>query len=156
MGRLLAAGLIVFAAMVAILVANGTGPGKPEDKASQAPGQESSQVAHTAPGGSGAKQGAGAETAAAVVTMKHLRFRPDTVVVAPGDTVKFVNHDDVTHTVFEDFGARSGEIPQVDSKKIPPGGTFSFVARGVGPIAYVCTLHPTVMQGQILVEKPAT
>ena len=89
------------------------------------------------------------------VRMRRLRFVPESVTVQVGQTVHFVNRDNVAHTVFEDLGARSGVTQVVDSKRIPPGGTFDFVPRTKGLIAYVCTLHPTVMVGQILVASPA-
>ncbi len=66
--------------------------------------------------------------------------------------MRFVNRDDVAHTVMEDIGARSGEEPLFESRRIPPGGSFTVVLRTPGTIDYVCTLHPTVMHGRIVVS----
>lgn len=157
MGRLLAVGFVVIAALVAVLVVNGEGPNKPEEKEAETPGgRQSSTVAAAPPdqkrepSGEPSSQGA---PVGATVSMKNLRFRPGSVSVEVGESVRFVNEDDVAHTVLQDFGPRSGTKAQVDSDRIAPGETFSFVVRRNGLIAYVCTLHPSVMVGQVLAEK---
>lgn len=157
MGRLLATGLLVIAALVAVLAVNGTGRDKPEAPEARVPARESTQVAQA---GAGSREaGAPADPRApvgATVRMRGLRFRPDAVSVDVGQAVRFVNDDNVAHTVLEDYGPRSGETAAVDSRRIAPGETYRFVPRSAGLIAYVCTLHPAVMAGQILVERPAT
>jgi plastocyanin len=158
MGRLLAIALAVAAAGIAVVAVNGPGEDKPEEKDARTPGRQSTHVATADPGQRTAATGGTGERRArvgATVRMKRLRFRPEAVSVDIGEAVRFVNDDDVAHTVLQDFGPRSGEIAEIDSKRILPGETFRFVARSEGLIAYVCSLHPTVMAGQILVEKPA-
>lgn len=158
MGRLLAVGLVVIAALAVVLVVNGEGPNKPKDEEAAVPPGQSSTVA-TAPAGqkpeTSGEPGGNRAAVGATVRMKDLRFRPSAVSVEVGESVRFVNNDTVAHTVLQDFGPRSGTAPAVDSERIQPGETFSFVVRRNGLIAYVCTLHPTVMTGQILVEKRA-
>jgi plastocyanin len=153
MGRLLAAGLVVVAALVAVLVVNGEGPNKPEESEAGTPAQQSNTVTNPSP--ARADTGSNGEPIGATVKMKKLRFTPAEVSVDVGEAVKFVNDDNVAHTVLQDFGPRSGEIAAVDSDRILPGETFVFVPRAEGLISFVCTLHPTVMTGQILVEKHA-
>jgi plastocyanin len=156
MGRLLAIALLVAAAGVAVVVVNGEGENKPKEEieATTPPG-ESPKVRESEPEEQVTPARAGGPRAGATVTMKNLRFRPDAVSVNVGEAVRFVNEDDVAHTVFEDVGARSGIAPLVDSRRIRPGEQFTFVARTRGLVAYVCTLHPSVMKGQALVEPPA-
>ncbi|MEJ7783619.1 MAG: plastocyanin/azurin family copper-binding protein [Solirubrobacteraceae bacterium] len=158
MGRLLAVGLIVIAALAAVFVVNGEGPNKPEEKEAESSGQQSSTVATAAPKQqpetSGEPGSHGAPIGATVI-MKNLHFRPGAVSVEVGQSVRFVNEDNVAHTVLEDFGPRSGTSPAVDSRRIQPGETFSFVVRSKRLISYVCTLHPTVMVGQVMVDKRA-
>jgi plastocyanin len=148
MGRLLATALLVAAAGITLVAVNGPGKDKPEAADANAPSQSSATVVPAEPDTS-------ADKAGAIVEMKGLRFRPGSVTVQRGQVVRFVNHDNVTHTVFQDLGARSGLSTQLDSKRIPPGGSYDFVPRADGQIAFICTLHPTVMIGQILVEEPA-
>jgi plastocyanin len=156
MGRLLAIALAVAAVLIAVVAVNGPGKDRPEAQA-RISARQSSHVA--APTGSSPASGGKERTrrhVAATVRMKDLRFRPGAVTARVGQVVRFVNDDDVAHTVLEDFGPRSGEIAAVDSGRILPGQSFEFVPRANGLIPYVCTLHPSVMVGQILVEKPAT
>jgi plastocyanin len=152
MGRLLAVGVVVIVALVAVLVVNGEGPNKPEETEAAVPEQQSSQVRDPSPAQADTSDGA---AVGATVRMKHLRFAPGAVSVDVGEAVRFVNDDNVAHTIFQDFGARSGQTPAVDSERILPGETYSFTVRDEGLISYVCTLHPSVMSGQILAEKPA-
>jgi Plastocyanin len=141
--------LVVAGAGIAVIAVNGPGKDKPEDKDHLTPERQSAHVVSGEPDAPASRPGA-------TVTMKDLRFRPGAVSVEVGQAVRFVNRDDVAHTVFQDLGARSGVIPAVDSKRILPGETFEFVPRTHGLVAYICTLHPTVMIGQILVGKPAS
>lgn len=152
MGRLLAVGLVVIAALIAVLVVNGEGPNKPEEADAAAPAAQSTTVS-TAP--AKPDQTAAGVPVTAIVHMKRLRFSPPQVSIDLGQAVRFVNDDNVAHTVLQDFGPRSGEVAAVDSDRILPGETFEFVPRAVGLVSYVCTLHPSVMHGQILVEKHA-
>jgi plastocyanin len=157
MGRLVAIALAMVAAGITVVAVNGPGKDKPAERDAATPARQSSTVADSTP--SAAKPAGAAATgkpAAAVVRMKGLRYRPAQVSVDVGQTVRFVNDDDVAHTVLQDFGPRSGEIAAVDSDRILPGESFDFVPRSEGLVSFVCTLHPSVMHGQILVEKPAT
>lgn len=152
MGRLLAIALAVAAAGIAVVAVNGPGIDKPEEKDVRAPQAQSSEVAHN-PDRSGEDE-AGAPVGATVL-MKRLAFGPATSTLRTGQSVRFVNKDNVTHTVIQDFGPRSGLIPQVESERIPPGEDYTFIARTEGEIDYVCTLHPTVMTGRLVVSGAA-
>ena len=156
MGRLLAVGLIVCAALVAVLVVNGEGPNKPEEEEANVPARESGQAIDPTPeeADTGGEPGGHGAPAAVTVRMKRLAFKPSAVSVDVGEVVRFVNNDNVAHTVFQDVGARSGIPPAVDSERILPGETFDFTVRGKGLISYICTLHPAVMTGQVLAEPP--
>ena len=140
---------------MAVVVVNGTGPDKPEEergrtsRAASRARSANAVAARSRPGRGGAPVGA-------TVQMRGLRFTPPRSSVDVGEAVRFVNGDNVAHTVCEDFGARSGEIAAVDSDRILPGRDLHVrpAHRGADPL--VCTLHPTVMTGQILVEQPAT
>ena len=77
------------------------------------------------------------------VEMTTLAFTPADVTVAVGDTLVWVNHDLVPHTV------TSGEA--IASGVIVSGETFVFVPSVAGDLAYVCDYHPN-MRGTIRVE----
>lgn len=149
MGRIVAIALVLAAAGIAVVVANGPGIDRPEERAGGAVSARMTAAvpqSQTAPARRPARVGA-------TVRMRRLRFVGRDVTVAAGRAVRFVNADDVAHAVSEDVGARSGVVPAFESRRIPPGGSFTYVTRAARTIAYVCTLHPTVMSGRILVTR---
>ncbi len=79
------------------------------------------------------------------VLMEDMRFRPEAISVAPGDTVVWVNKDLVAHTAT----SRAGGF---DSKVIRASATWEYTARKTGSFAYVCTLHPA-MKGTLRVRN---
>lgn len=80
------------------------------------------------------------------VEIKALRFVPDTVHVAVGDTVRWANLDLVPHTVTSAAGA-------FDSGDLPPDSSWTMVVRGSGALDYACRYHPT-MKGRVVVDLP--
>ncbi len=83
------------------------------------------------------------------VAIGELTFKPDTLVVAVGDTVTWRNRDLVPHTVVAgSFGAEgdwsSGHLALSD--------TFGIIADRPGRVPYHCSYHPT-MTG-LLVVRP--
>ena len=78
------------------------------------------------------------------VVMEDMRFRPQTLTVAAGDTVLWVNRDFVPHTAT----SRAGGF---DSAVIRASGKWQLTVRKKGSFAYLCTLHPA-MTGTLRVE----
>lgn len=79
------------------------------------------------------------------VEISNFAFSPDKLEINEGDTVTFINKDEVGHTATadnEDFD--TGILAQNDSKKI----TFS----KAGEFSYYCTPHPG-MKGTIVVKE---
>jgi len=146
-GRLLVAALVVFAAGLATVIAVGPGTDKPAKREANAPKNESTKTDTDL---TGAEVGNSAPIGA-TVRMRGLAFHPSDVHVRAGQAVRFVNEDDVVHTVYQDIGARSGEEPLFASDRIGIGSSFKFVPRSPGVIKYVCTLHPATMHGVIVV-----
>ena len=153
MGRLLAIGLLVVAAGVAVIVVNGAGTDKPEETEANTPERSSPQTRAAAPEDTVAPNDRSARGVR--VRMRRLAFVPESVSAEKGDKILFVNDDDVAHNVYQDLGATSGKFATIDSGRIEPGETFTFTAGPDGEIAFICTLHPSVMKGQVLVESPA-
>ena len=78
------------------------------------------------------------------VKIDNFVFNPQELTVAVGTTVKFVNHDDIPHTVVDkNKGFRSKALDTDDS--------FSFTFANAGTYDYFCGLHPH-MQGKIIVK----
>jgi plastocyanin len=148
-GRLLAVVLVVVAAGIATVIAVGPGEDKPEKREAAAPKNQSSKTEVSLTG----ESQVGSKGVGATVKMVGLHFKPTTVHIEKGEAVRFVNDDDVVHTVYEDVGARSGIEPAFQSDKIAPGGRFIFAPRSAGTIKFICTLHPATMKGKIVVSS---
>lgn len=71
------------------------------------------------------------------VSLEGMRFQPDDLTVAPGDTIVWANKDLVAHTATSEKGG-------FDSKIIQPEQVWTFTAKKKGDFAYVCVLHPTM------------
>jgi plastocyanin len=81
--------------------------------------------------------------APAEVNMAGSTFAPADIDLKVGDTITFVNDDQIAHTATADGGA-------FDSGTMEPGATFDFTAEKAGTISYVCQFHPG-MTGTITV-----
>ena len=79
------------------------------------------------------------------VTIEDMRFQPAVLVVAPGDTIVWVNKDLVPHTATSQKGG-------FDSKVILASESWRHtVQKKKGDLAYICTLHPA-MKGTLRVK----
>jgi plastocyanin len=78
-----------------------------------------------------ASSGGGAVT----IDMKDIQFDPSSATVKVGQTVKWVNEDDVPHNVV------GGPLK---SKTFGKGGSFEFTPKKAETISYVCTIHPNM------------
>jgi plastocyanin len=92
----------------------------------------------------GLAAGGQAETRTHTVTIEGMRFQPETITVAPGDTIIWVNKDLVPHTATSEAG-------RFDSKEIQADESWRYTIRRKGDFAYICTFHPT-MKGILRVE----
>ena len=101
----------------------------------------------TAYGSSAAPKGPARATAAAhttTVKLANTAFKPGTIHVKRGQTIRFVNTDSFAHTVTATKGAK------FDSGDLKAGKTFTIKAAKAGTIHYVCLIHPG-MKGTIKV-----
>jgi plastocyanin len=78
------------------------------------------------------------------VTIDNFTFTPPELTVAVGTTVKWVNHDDIPHSVVD--GNKTFR-----SKALDTDDSFSFTFASAGTYSYFCGLHPH-MQGKIIVK----
>jgi plastocyanin len=84
------------------------------------------------------------EAAAATVRIANLSFARSQLRVRAGSRVRWLNDDQVQHSVTSDNGA-------FDSGLIDPGHTFDRVFDRPGTYSYHCTPHP-FMRARIIVE----
>ena len=78
------------------------------------------------------------------VAIEGMKFVPDTITVARGDTVVWINKDFFPHTVTATGG-------RFDSHEIQAAKSWKYLANKKGQFGYFCTLHPA-MNGVLVVE----
>lgn len=82
----------------------------------------------------------------ATVSIDNFKFTPRELSVSVGDTVTWVNRDDVPHT------ATSKDDPaSFDSKALDTDDKYSFTFTKPGTYSYYCKVH-THMTGSIIVK----
>ena len=98
------------------------------------------------------------------VTMKQspkMRFIPDTVNIKAGDTVKWTNPYNISHTVTFDpakaatkaNAALPAGVEPFDSGPVEEEGTFSHTFTAKGTYKYVCVYHEDMgMVGTVIVS----
>jgi plastocyanin len=80
-------------------------------------------------------------------------FAPSELRVAVGETVTWVNHDDLVHTVTSNprgRGTAAGSVRSRFDHSLTRDDTFSFNFGRAGRFAYHCKIHPE-MRGTIVV-----
>jgi plastocyanin len=111
--------------------------GSSDDNASS---DKSTSTPAAQPSAAAAEPTAGATKSGVVdVTMKNIKFVPETITVKVGQKIHWVNTDTPPHTVT----ARSGA--KFDSGNMNPGATFDYTPTKAGTIQYFCEIH----QGQV-------
>jgi plastocyanin len=124
---------LLLACLALALVAAGCGGDDDDDGGGGGAATTEEQAAPEASGG-------GAE-----VSMKDIKFDPESVTVNAGDTVTWINDDSVGHDVTAD-GFKSGEPGEMQN-----GDTFEHTFDEAGTFDYVCSVHPG-MEGSVTVE----
>jgi len=82
------------------------------------------------------------------VAYRNIAIAPDTLKVKVGSTIKWTNYDSVEHNVTSKGGPEN-----FASKNFDEGKTFEVKVTKPGIIHYLCTIHPTSMNGTIEVVK---
>ena len=77
------------------------------------------------------------------ITIDNFTFAPNELKLKVGDTVTWINHDDIPHTVVSAGKFRSKTMDTDDN--------YSFTFTSAGDYKYFCSLHPH-MTGMIKVE----
>ena len=81
---------------------------------------------------------------AVVVHIKNFAYSPETVTIKPGQSVRFVQEDDMAHTV-------TASDKSFDSGNLDKGKSWTHVFAAEGSYAYVCAYH-AMMKGKVVVK----
>jgi plastocyanin len=113
--------------MFAVFALAAAGCGSSSDNTSSTPSAPAST------GTSSTASSGGGKTV--TIDMKDIQFAPTSQTVKVGQTVKWVNEDDVPHNV------KGGPL---NSKTFGKGGSYTFTPKKAETISYVCTIHPNM------------
>jgi plastocyanin len=72
-----------------------------------------------------------------VISIKDMKFNPDSLEVKAGDTIEWKNEDIVPHTV-------TSETKKFDSGAIQGDHSWKYKAKKRGEFPYGCSFHPTM------------
>jgi plastocyanin len=92
--------------------------------------------------------GVAAAADGATIEIAKFAFTPKEITVAPGTTVRWVNHDEIPHTVT----SAQGQEKVLVSKGLDTDDSYSFTFAKEGDYAYYCTVHP-YMSGVVHVRR---
>lgn len=84
------------------------------------------------------------------VRMSGLAFSPAQLTIQRGTTVRWINDDNMSHTVTPNTPGQAGAW--TDPGLMAPGASFQFTFQTAGSYAYHCQPHSAVMHGTIIVE----
>jgi plastocyanin len=89
---------------------------------------------------------------AVTVKLGEYFFRPKRVTVTAGTPIRFLNVGKIEHTVAD--STRSGTIRSrlIHPRPLRRGQSQTVVLRRPGTVYYLCTFHPTLMRGVIVVR----
>ncbi len=79
------------------------------------------------------------------IEIDNFSFVPQTVTVEAGTTVRWVNRDDVPHTVV-------GTAKEFSSRVLDTGDEYTHTFTTPGSFEYYCSVHPH-MKGKVIVEQ---
>ncbi len=83
---------------------------------------------------------------AVTVEIRGMKYAPDTLTVAAGTKVTWINKDQMPHTVTD--RARGFGSAALDTDE-----SFSYTFATPGEFAYFCAVHP-FMTGRVVVRQP--
>ncbi len=93
--------------------------------------------------------GSAAADATTNVEISKFNFGPREITIAPGTKVRWVNHDEVPHSV----ASAPGQEKMIASKAMDTDDRYELAFSKEGDYAYYCTVHP-FMTGVVHVHKP--
>ncbi len=79
-----------------------------------------------------------------VVKIDNFSFSPATITVPVGTTVRWINHDDIPHTVVSDDKAFKSKVLDTDEQ-------FTYTFTKPGTYGYFCSIHPE-MTAKVVVQ----
>lgn len=86
------------------------------------------------------------------VTFGEYFYKPKKVTIAVGDSVRFVNVGKIEHTVADSSKSGSIRSTVIKPRPLKHGASQTVRFKKAGTIYYLCTFHPTLMRGVVVVR----
>jgi plastocyanin len=96
-------------------------------------------------GGVSSVNGQTAAKSGSEVKIDNFTFAPQDLTVPAGTSVRWVNHDDIPHTVVSD------DKTTFKSKALDTDDSFSYTFTKPGTYSYFCSIHPK-MTAKVIVQ----
>jgi plastocyanin len=80
-------------------------------------------------------------------------FKPKLVTVHVGQAVRFVNVGKIEHTVADTDAKGNIRSRLIKPRPLARGNVQTVRFKKAGRISYLCTFHPTLMKGRIVVLR---
>jgi plastocyanin len=87
------------------------------------------------------------------ISLGEFFFRPAKVTVHVGQTVRFLNVGKIDHTVADTDRRWNLRSRLIEPHPLGHGQAQTVRFRRVGTVYYLCTFHPTLMRGRIVVVR---
>jgi plastocyanin len=87
-----------------------------------------------------------------VVRFGEYFYRPKRLTIAAGDTVRFVNVGKIQHTVADSTKGGSIRSRVIKPRPLSHGRSQRVTFKHKGTIYYLCTFHPDMMRGVVVVR----
>ena len=131
-----ARGIATITAGAAVLIALASGCGDGSDRSSPTVGA------------TGPPEDAGRH----VIVMTEYAYAPPALTVRVGEPVIFVNRGRIEHTVADTTPGGGVRSKLIKPRPLAPGDEQQVLFSRPGVVNYLCTFHPTLMKGRIVVE----
>jgi len=104
-------------------------------------------------GGASGSSGSTAKRPAVTVRVGDFFYKPKLVTVHVGQAVRFVNVGKIPHTVADTDARGAIRSRLIKPRPLDHGQVQTARFTKPGRISYVCTFHPTLMKGRIVVIR---
>ena len=79
-------------------------------------------------------------------------YRPKTITIRVGDSVSFVNVGKIEHTVADSSASGAIRSTLIKPRPLAHGASQTVTFTKTGTVHYLCTFHPSLMKGIVIVR----
>lgn len=143
-----AIGVVIFCGALALASGCGSSGGSSSSASSPTTARSSSLKVSTTPKYGSPSASAPVQSGVVQIAYRNIAIAPDTLKVKVGSTIRWTNYDAIEHNVTSKEGPA-----HFASGNFGEGKTFEVKLTAPGVIHYLCTIHPTSMNGTIEVVR---